>query len=122
MEQAPERMRAVAREFGLGERMRRGEWSERRFYDETWERLGLAQAWVLMARGRYGKAHTLLETLRASAHDVGYVSRESALLAAIAVCHWRAGDPTAALALERSGRRPESAPDRGWFADRYLSL
>ncbi len=42
-------------------------------------------AWVLMAHGRYGKAHALLKTLRASAHDVGYVSRESALLAAIAV-------------------------------------
>ncbi|WP_395857286.1 LuxR C-terminal-related transcriptional regulator [Cystobacter fuscus] len=103
MEQAPERMRVVAQEFGLGERMRRGEWSERRFYDETWERLGLAQAWVLMARGRYGKAHALLETLRASAHDVGYVSRESALLAAIAVCHWRAGDPTAAFAALNRG-------------------
>ncbi|WP_233261921.1 LuxR C-terminal-related transcriptional regulator [Vitiosangium sp. GDMCC 1.1324] len=103
MEQAPERMRVVAQEFGLGERMRRGEWSERRFYDETWERLGLAQAWVLMARGRHGKAHALLETLRASAHDVGYVSRESALLAAIAVGHWRAGDPTAAFAALNRG-------------------
>ncbi|QRO02654.1 AAA family ATPase [Archangium violaceum] len=103
VEQAPERMREVAREFGLGERMRRGEWSERRFYDETWERLGLAQAWVLMARGRYCKAHALLETLRASAHDVGYVSRESALLAAIAVCHWRAGDPSAAFAALNRG-------------------
>ncbi|MFE8605519.1 LuxR C-terminal-related transcriptional regulator [Archangium violaceum] len=103
VEQAPERMRVVAREFGLGERMRRGEWSERRFYDETWERLGLAQAWVLMARGRYGKAHALLETLRASAHDVGYVSRESSLLAAIAVCHWRAGDAAAAFAALNRG-------------------
>ncbi|WP_223759172.1 LuxR C-terminal-related transcriptional regulator [Myxococcus sp. RHSTA-1-4] len=103
VEQAPARMKAVAQEFGLGERMRRGEWSERRFYDETWERLGLSQAWVLMARGRHGKAHALLETLRASAHDVGYVSRESALLAAIAVCHWRAGDPTAAFAALNRG-------------------
>ncbi|MFP2959659.1 hypothetical protein ACLEPN_17915 [Myxococcus sp. 1LA] len=40
VEQAPARMRVVAQEFGLGERMRRGEWSEKRFYDETWERLG----------------------------------------------------------------------------------
>ncbi|MFP2903667.1 LuxR C-terminal-related transcriptional regulator [Pyxidicoccus sp. 3LFB2] len=103
VEQSPERMKAVAREFGLGERMRRGEWSERRFYDETWERLGLAQAWVLMARGRHGKAHALLETLRASAHDVGYVSRESALLAAVAVCHWRAGDSAAAFAALNRG-------------------
>ncbi|WP_343073271.1 LuxR C-terminal-related transcriptional regulator [Pyxidicoccus fallax] len=103
LEQAPARMKAVAQEFGLGERMRRGEWSERRVYDETWEQLGLAQAWVLMAKGRHGKAHSLLETLRASAHDVGYVSRESALLAAIAVCHWRAGDSAAAFAALNRG-------------------
>jgi LuxR family maltose regulon positive regulatory protein len=103
LEQAPERMKAVAQEFGLGERMRRGEWSERRFYDEAWERLGLAQAWVLMARGRHGKAQSILETLRASAHEAGYVSRECAVLAAIAVCHWRAGDPAAAFAAVNRG-------------------
>lgn len=103
VEQSPARMKAVAQEFGLGERMRRGEWSERRFYEETWERLGLAQAWVLMARGRCGRAHALLETLRASAHDVGYVSRETALLAAISVCHWRDGDPAAAFAALNRG-------------------
>jgi LuxR family maltose regulon positive regulatory protein len=103
VEQSPARMRVVAQEFELGERMRRGEWSEKRFYDETWERLGLAQAWVLMARGRHGKAHAILETLRASAHDVGYVSRETALLAAIAVCHWRAGDAPAAFAALNRG-------------------
>jgi len=103
VEQAPARMKTVALEFGLGERMRRGEWSERRFYDEAWERLGLAQAWVLMARGRHGKAQAILETLRASAHEVGYVSRECALLAAMAVCHWRAGDPAAAFASVNRG-------------------
>ncbi|WP_123784259.1 LuxR C-terminal-related transcriptional regulator [Corallococcus macrosporus] len=103
VEQAPARMRVVAQEFGLGERMRRGEWSEKRFYDETWERLGLAQAWVMMVRGRHDKAHAILETLRASAHEVGYVSRETALLAAIAVCHWRAGDAMAAFAALNRG-------------------
>ncbi|ABF92997.1 transcriptional regulator, LuxR family [Myxococcus xanthus DK 1622] len=103
VEQAPARMRVVAQEFGLGERMRRGEWSEKRFYDETWERLGLAQAWVLMARGRHDKAHAILEVLRASAHEVGYVSRETALLATIAVCHWRAGDAMAAFAALNRG-------------------
>jgi LuxR family maltose regulon positive regulatory protein len=96
-------MKVVALEFGLGERMRRGEWSERRFYDEAWERLGLAQAWVLLARGRHGKAQAILETLRASAHEVGYVSRECSLLAAMAVCHWRAGDPAAAFASVNRG-------------------
>ncbi|QSQ25256.1 LuxR family transcriptional regulator [Pyxidicoccus parkwayensis] len=103
VEQSPARMRVVAQEFELGERMRRGEWSEKRFYDETWEQLGLAQAWVLMSRGRQGKALAILETLRASAHDVGYVSREAALLAAIAVCHWRAGDAPAAFAALNRG-------------------
>ncbi|WP_244237361.1 LuxR C-terminal-related transcriptional regulator [Corallococcus llansteffanensis] len=103
MEQSPARMKAVAQEFGLGERMRRGEWSERRFYDETWEQLGVAQAWVLMARGRHDRAHGLLETLRASAHDAGCVARETALQAALAVCHWRAGDPTAAFAAVNRG-------------------
>jgi LuxR family maltose regulon positive regulatory protein len=103
LEQAPARMKVVALEFGLGERMRRGEWSERRFYDEAWERLGLAQAWVLMARGRHGRAQAILETLRASAHEVGYVSRECSLLAAMAVCHWRAGDPAAAFASVNRG-------------------
>lgn len=103
VEQAPARMRVVAQEFGLGERMRRGEWSEKRFYDETWERLGLAQAWVMMVRGRHDKAHAILETLRASAHEVGYVSRETALLAAISVCHWRAGDAMAAFAALNRG-------------------
>lgn len=102
VEQSPARMRVVAQDFELGERMRRGEWSEKRFYDETWEQLGLAQAWVLMSRGRHGKALSILEVLRASAHDVGYVSRETALLAAIAVCHWRAGEGSAAFtALNR---------------------
>ncbi|WP_426753830.1 LuxR C-terminal-related transcriptional regulator [Myxococcus sp. Y35] len=103
VEQAPTRMRVVAQEFGLGERMRRGEWSEKRFYDETWERLGLAQAWVMMVRGRHDKAHAILETLRASAHEAGYVSRETALLAAIAVCQWRAGDALAAFAALNRG-------------------
>ncbi|WP_244238880.1 LuxR C-terminal-related transcriptional regulator [Corallococcus carmarthensis] len=103
VEQSPARMKAVAQEFGLGERMRRGEWSERRFYDEAWEHLGVAQAWVLMARGRHDRAHGLLETLRASAHDAGCVARETALLAALAVCHWRAGDPTAAFAAVNRG-------------------
>ncbi|WP_216611986.1 LuxR C-terminal-related transcriptional regulator [Myxococcus xanthus] len=103
VEQAPARMRVVAQEFGLGERMRRGEWSEKRFYDETWERLGLAQAWVMMVRGRHDKAHAILEVLRASAHEVGYVSRETALLATIAVCHWRAGDAMAAFAALNRG-------------------
>ncbi len=103
VEQSPARMRVVAQEFGLGERMRRGEWSEKRFYDETWERLGLAQAWVMMARGRHDKAHAILETLRASAHEVGYVLRETALLAAISVCHWRAGDALASFAALNRG-------------------
>ncbi|NNB93233.1 AAA family ATPase [Corallococcus exiguus] len=103
VEQSPARMKTVAREFDLGERMRRGEWSERRFYDETWEQLGVAQAWVLMARGRHDRAHGLLETLRASAHDAGCVARETALLAALAVCHWRAGDPAAAFAAVNRG-------------------
>lgn len=103
VEQAPARMRVVAQEFGLGERMRRGEWSEKRFYDEAWERLGLAQAWVMMVRGRHDKAHAILETLRASAHEVGHVSRETALLAAISVCHWRAGDAMAAFAALNRG-------------------
>ncbi|WP_223645341.1 LuxR C-terminal-related transcriptional regulator [Corallococcus sp. EGB] len=103
VEQSPARMKAVAREFDLGERMRRGEWSERRFYDETWDQLGVAQAWVLMARGRHDRAYGLLETLRASAHDAGCVARETSLLAALAVCHWRAGDPTAAFAAVNRG-------------------
>ncbi|RKH50512.1 LuxR family transcriptional regulator [Corallococcus sp. AB049A] len=103
VEQSPARMKVVAREFDLGERMRRGEWSERRFYDETWEQLGVAQAWVLMAKGRHDRAHGLLETLRASAHEAGCVARETALLAALAVCHWRAGDPTAAFAAVNRG-------------------
>ncbi|MFP2959660.1 LuxR C-terminal-related transcriptional regulator [Myxococcus sp. 1LA] len=63
----------------------------------------LAQAWVMMVRGRHDKAHAILETLRASAHEVGYVSRETALLAAIAVCHWRAGDAMAAFAALNRG-------------------
>lgn len=93
-----ERARAVAADFELPALMARCEWQEPRPYDEGWERLGFAQATLLMHEQRYAECRALLEVLRDSAHRAGYVYRELPLEAALAACYWRAGRRDAALA------------------------
>lgn len=94
------RAQAVAREFGVPQAADAGEWNTGqgvRPYDETWERLGLAQAWLLMHQKAYPQAHAVLGVLCDSVHAVGYAYRGMALEAALATCHWGAGEEEAAF-------------------------
>lgn len=94
------RAQAVAAEFGVPQGAASGEWAVRqavRPYDEAWERLGLAHAWLLMHQKAYAQAHAVLSVLRDSVHAVGYAYRDMALEAALAACHWGAGDEDAAV-------------------------
>jgi LuxR family maltose regulon positive regulatory protein len=98
-----DRARAVATEFELPLLAARCEWQEPRAYDEAWERLGFAQAALLLHEQRYGECRALLGVLRDSAHRVGYVYREVPLAAALAACHWHSGQSEAAFdALNRA--------------------
>jgi LuxR family maltose regulon positive regulatory protein len=103
-----QRAQAVAAEFGMPQLAQSGHWQvgqagqAARPYDEAWERLGLAQAWLLMHGQAHAEAAALLALLRDSAHAVGYVYRELPLEATLAQCHWEAGDHEAAFqALNR---------------------
>jgi LuxR family transcriptional regulator, maltose regulon positive regulatory protein len=97
------RAQAVAAEFGVPQRAAAGEWRAglagqgARPYDEAWERFGLAHAWLLMQQKAYPQAHAVLGVLRDSVHAAGYAYRGMALEAALATCHWEAGEEDAAL-------------------------
>lgn len=88
---------AVAAEFGVPQAAEAGEWAAARAYDETWERFGLTHAWLLMHQKAFTRAHAVLAVLRDSVHAVGYAYRDMALEAALAACHWGAGEEDAAV-------------------------
>jgi LuxR family maltose regulon positive regulatory protein len=104
-----QRAQAVAAEFGMPQLAQSGHWqvgqagAAPRPYDEAWERLGLAQAWLLMHGQAHAEAAALLALLRDSAHAVGYVYRELPLEATLAQCHWEAGDHEAAFRAVNRG-------------------
>lgn len=94
------RAQAVAAEFGVPQGAAAGEWLAGpvpRPYDEAWERLGLAHAWLLMHQKATSQAHAVLGVLRDSVHAAGYAYRDMALEAALATCHWAAGEEEAGL-------------------------
>ncbi len=98
------RAQAVAAEFGVPQSAESGqsagEWQAgpvTRPWDEAWERFGLAHAWLLMHQKAYKQAHAVLAVLRDSVHAAGYAYRDMALEAALATCHWEAGDEEAGL-------------------------
>jgi LuxR family maltose regulon positive regulatory protein len=94
------RAQAVAAEFGVPQSAAAGEWQAgpgARPYDEAWERFGLTHAWLLMQQKAYKQAHAVLGVLRDSVHAAGYAYRGMALEAALATCHWEAGEEDAAL-------------------------
>jgi LuxR family maltose regulon positive regulatory protein len=89
--------RKVAGEFGLPQLAAAREWQTARPYDETWERLGLAQASLLIHGQAYQEGRAILSVLRESAAAVGYVYRELAVEAALCACLWQAGEADAAF-------------------------
>lgn len=91
--------RAVARDFGLPHMVRRGEWEAAREYDDAWGRFGLATALLWMHEERYHESSALLQVLLRSAQATGYVYRQLALSATLAVCRFRAGDSRRAMEL-----------------------
>ncbi|HEY0684560.1 MAG TPA: LuxR C-terminal-related transcriptional regulator [Steroidobacter sp.] len=92
-----QRARAVALEFGLQRRARSGEWRRSRSYDEAWERFGSGYAALLIKQRQYDEARAILQVLRDSAREVGYVYREAPLEAALASCYWHCGDADGAF-------------------------
>ena len=92
-----ERAHKVAGEFGLPQRVAAHEWRAARRYKDAWERFGFAQACLLVHQEAFVEGQAILEVLRKSAHAVGYVHREMSLDAALAACHWLAGEPEAAF-------------------------
>jgi LuxR family maltose regulon positive regulatory protein len=112
------RARAAAAELGLPQMAQAGAWQAARPYDEAWERLGLAHAWLCMQAQDHAQAVAVLAVLRDSAHAVGYVYRELALEAALAHGLWCCGEQEAAfealnrgLALTRGHGFPRSVFD-----------
>lgn len=92
-----ERARKVACEWGLPQRAAAREWHVVRPYEDTWERLGFAQACLLLHQQALMESQAILAVLRESARAVGYVHREVALDAALSTCHWQAGEAEAAF-------------------------
>jgi LuxR family maltose regulon positive regulatory protein len=88
----PQRAHAVAVDFGLPALASQSYWLQSRTYDEAWEQLGFAQAALLMEDACYDECITLLDVLRSSAAQAGYVYRQVPLEAALACCHWCAGN------------------------------
>jgi LuxR family transcriptional regulator, maltose regulon positive regulatory protein len=92
-----ERARKVASEWGLPQRAAAREWHVARPYEDTWERLGFAQACLLLHQQAPLESLAILAVLRESAHAVGYVHRAISLDAALSACHWLAGETEAAF-------------------------
>jgi LuxR family maltose regulon positive regulatory protein len=97
-----ERALAIAAQWNLPQLAQAREWHTPRPYDEAWERLGFAHVSLLMHQQDPAAAIAILTVLRDSAHAVGYAFREVPLEAALAACHWGAGEHDAAFdALNR---------------------
>lgn len=92
-----ERARKVAGEWGLPQRAAEREWHVVRPYEDTWERLGFAQACLLLHQQAPQESQAILAVLRESARAVGYVHREISHDAALSACHWVAGESEAAF-------------------------
>lgn len=90
---------ATAREFGLLERARRGEWARPRVYEEGWARSGAALALLWLHEGRHTETRALLHILRDAAGQAGRTSRQMSCEMTLAMCHWTGGRPQAAYAL-----------------------
>lgn len=117
MQRQDDRARAIGRDFDLPRLYASGEWQHAREYDQVWERLGFAQAMLLLKERRFGDCLALLNLLRDSARSTGYVYREVPLQAAIAACHWRSGEQDAAFAALNQGfaLSPQSGFSRSVF-------
>jgi LuxR family transcriptional regulator, maltose regulon positive regulatory protein len=88
----------LANDWKLEARYRSGEFAQPRAYDEAWERAGSAFAQLLMHGGQHALASAILETLRSSAREAGYVYRQIPLETALACCLAQTGDEAKAFA------------------------
>ncbi len=98
-----DRAHKVAGGWGLPQLAAARAWHVVRPYEETWERLGFAQACLLMRQQAHTESQAILAVLRESAHAVGYVHREVSLDAALSACHWLAGEAEAAFRFLNRG-------------------
>jgi LuxR family maltose regulon positive regulatory protein len=98
-----DRARALAKDFGLPQRLARGDWAEPREYSMTWEQLSLAQVALLLDAQQFDTCRQILNGLLASVYAVGFVGRAVPLEALLATCEWRAGEPSAAFAALNRG-------------------
>lgn len=115
----PGRARRCADEFGLDRRVAEGAWRTPRVGDEGWERLGLAQALLLIEDGLLEEAEAVLAVVREGVARVGHVHRLLAADAALCACLWARGERDAALQRLQQALvlARGQAPSRSWFDD-----
>jgi LuxR family maltose regulon positive regulatory protein len=100
---ARDRAEALAADFGLPQRLARGDWLEPRDYSMGWEQLSLAQVALLMDAEQYDTCRKILSRLLASLYAVGFIGRAVPVETILATCEWRAGEPSAAFAALNRG-------------------
>jgi LuxR family maltose regulon positive regulatory protein len=98
-----DRAQALATDFGLPQRLARGDWTEPRDYSMAWKQLSLAQVALLLDAQQFATCRKILNGLLASVYAVGFVGRAVPLEALLATCEWRAGEPSAAFSALNRG-------------------